>query len=119
MPTTVELQVLAPAPSPAHSLGDPDRCAEARRLGCRAYDRCLTVAADRGWRGFHCRACDAYVPQTPGERYRDLIGLLELLADSQLVAGLADASPPAPPARAVTFLFDADDTMPLSIPLAG
>jgi len=116
MPRTHGLQVFAPAPTATHRLEDPERADEARHLDCRAYDRCLAGAAAQGWRSFHCRGCAAYVAQTPGERYRDLLGLLQLLAEVQLPAAV---EAPRSPARAGggLFLRDLDDTMPL--PLAA
>ncbi len=123
MPKPVTLKVLAPHPSPAHGLDDGERAAAARRLDCRAYDGCLALADERGWRGFHCRACVAYVAQTPRQRYRDMLAMLQLLADGQVVARLTAATTTATTtttsasARAPQRLFlpDADDTAPLAI----
>jgi hypothetical protein len=92
------------APAPAHLVEDPELAARARRLDCRAYDRCLEHAAAAGWRGFHCRGCRAYTPQTPRERHADLIGLLRLVATASV---MEDAPAPAPQRG---FLPDLDDT---------
>ena len=116
MSTKVRLPVLASAPAPAHVLDDPERAAQVRRLDCRGYDACLAVAAERGWRSFHCRACRAYAAQTPGQRHRDMLGMLQLLAEMQLLTATAPAAPPAPPrTHAGPFLLDLDDTGALPV----
>ena len=63
-----------------------------RRLDCRQYDGCLDIAVDNDWRGFHCNDCKAYEKQTPTEARRDYFATLEFLSDTQLLAGLRQAT---------------------------
>jgi hypothetical protein len=88
---TTRLRVLHDRPNPTRCerIVDPDLVDSLRRLDCQHYDDCLEVAADRDWPGFHCNGCGGYTPQTPAQRFRDHRATLEMLADTQLLAGLA------------------------------
>jgi hypothetical protein len=116
---STRLTVLPARPQRAHRAEDPEHAARARHLDCQGYDRCLALAAGRGWRSFHCRACPAYAPQPASARRREMLGLLALLAESDVVgaAEVTPAPPPAPPASSRRlFLLDADDTGATSTP---
>jgi hypothetical protein len=104
--------LLAPSPQPAHLCADGDVAAAARRLDCRTYDRCLALAARRGWRGFHCRACRAYAPLPSHAQHRDLLGLLALVVEGGLGPAAVGTPPPPPPTHQGVFLPDVDDTVP-------
>ncbi len=69
---------------------DPDHVNSVRRDDCRAYDRCLRLAAESGWRGFTCNQCTAYQAPTPDEQKRDMMGALTLLEETQLLPALAE-----------------------------
>ena len=79
----------ADAPNPTRYAGvaDPDRD---RNQACARYEACLGRAAKLNWPSFHCRGCKAFVPKTGAERYREYIATLEMLADTQVLASLAD-----------------------------
>jgi hypothetical protein len=87
---TPRLPVLGPNPTRCRSTVDPE--AVERNLDCQRYDDCLDIAED--WPNFHCQNCTAYVPQTAAQRYRDHIGHLEFLAETQLLAELDDDDAP-------------------------
>lgn len=76
-------------PVPNRRIKDPDQVDQVRRLDCRAYDRCLDLAVENGWRGFHCNECRGYEAPNPDEQRRDMMGALTLLAETQLLADLA------------------------------
>lgn len=73
------LEVL-PNPTPRKRVEDPDRTSGTRHLHCRRYNGCLDVAVVKGWRGFSCENCGAFEPLSPQGEYRDLDGLLDLMA---------------------------------------
>ena len=68
---------------------DPDDVDQIRRLDCRSYDRCLDLAVEEKWRGFHCRECRGYEAPTPDEQKSDMIAALTLLAETQLLTALS------------------------------
>jgi hypothetical protein len=76
-------------PVACHLTTDPDEAGSIRRIDCRSYDRCLDLAVESGWRGFHCKECRGYEAPTPEEQRRDYMGALTLLAETQLLASLA------------------------------
>jgi hypothetical protein len=76
-------------PVPWRRIEDPDDVDSIRRLDCRAYDRCLHLAGENGWRGFTCNQCTAYQDPTAYERKRDMMGALALLEETQLLPTLA------------------------------
>jgi hypothetical protein len=70
---------------------DPDQVTQLRRIDCRSYDRCLDLAVEQDWPGFHCNECRGYEAPTPEEQRRDYLGALTFLAKTQLLASLAMA----------------------------
>ncbi len=98
-PTTPLL--IAPNPTRCHRVDGSEKVVGLRRLDCQRYDACLAVAAEGGWRGFHCNGCAAYLSQTPTQRLRDYEATLDMLADTRLLAGLLDAE--------ASGIEDADD----------
>jgi hypothetical protein len=76
-------------PVPCAATTDPDQVSQLRRIDCRSYDRCLDLAIDQDWSGFHCNQCRGYEAPTPEEQRRDYLGALTLLAKTQLLASLA------------------------------
>jgi hypothetical protein len=72
-----------PLPHPHEELKDPEAAPATRRLHCRSYDACLEVADDLGWTGFTCSHCQAFEPLTDVEEYRDLRGIISLVAEIQ------------------------------------
>lgn len=54
-------------PVPCHTISNPEAVPLYRRIWCRYYDRCLTIAAREGWQGFTCNECQAFVCLTVGE----------------------------------------------------
>ena len=77
-----------PNPTQAPRIDDPRRSPSERRLDCQGYDGCVDAAVAGGWDGFHCKACQAYLPQTPAQRAKDHYAILEMLVETQLWAGL-------------------------------
>jgi hypothetical protein len=78
-------------PVPHAGTIDPDQVDGLRRIDCRSYDRCLDLADEQGWPGFHCNECRGYEAPTPEERRHSYLGALRLLAETQLLASLADS----------------------------
>jgi hypothetical protein len=78
-------------PVPHAGTTDPDQVDALRRIDCRSYDRCLDLADEEGWAGFHCNECRGYEAPTPEEQRHSYLGALRLLAETQLLASLADS----------------------------
>jgi hypothetical protein len=76
-------------PVACHRIADPDHVDQVRRIDCRSYDRCLDVATENEWRGFHCNECRGYEARTPDERRKDMLAALRLLAETQLMLQLS------------------------------
>lgn len=76
-------------PVPHPGTIDPDQVTALRRLDCRSYDRCLDLADEQGWPGFHCNQCRGYEAPTADEQRHSYLGALRLLAETQLLASLA------------------------------
>lgn len=90
-------------PVPHAGTIDPDHVDGLRRIDCRSYDRCLDLADEQGWAGFHCNECRGYEAPTPEEQRHSYLGALRLLAETQLLASLKDSD------AFVDELVDEDD----------
>src|SRR6266540_3447275 len=80
-------------PVACHRITDPDHVGQVRRIDCRSYDRCLDVATENEWRGFHCNECRGYEARTPDEQLKDMLAALQLLAETQLMLQLSQPAP--------------------------
>lgn len=80
---SVEGDPITPAPllSPVSctTIISPDQAGKRRRLDCRHYDKCLTIAVEEKWESFSCRSCKAYTPKTRAELIRESSTLSAIL----------------------------------------
>lgn len=70
-----------PDPTPIPQIHDPELVPEHRRLDCRRYNGCLTVAYKQDWPGFSCAGCQVRDPLTDDERRSDLEGMARLISE--------------------------------------
>lgn len=70
-----------PTPVACRQVFDPEEAARVRRLDCRHYSACLSVACRQRWEGFSCRSCPAYLAPTEIETRADLDGLAGIVAN--------------------------------------
>lgn len=70
-----------PNPQRMAQIADPEKVPLYRRLDCRSYNRCLSVASDEGWPGFTCNDCQAHSPMSGTEQLADMEAMASLLAE--------------------------------------
>ena len=58
---------------------DPELIPKSRKIGCRYYNFCLSVAEASNWDGFSCLDCRAFEKLTPDESLRDHDGIISML----------------------------------------
>lgn len=69
-------------PTNHYRLWDPDKVPEVRKVTCKYYNYCLSIADKNNWRGFSCRECYAYEAITSDDNKRDYEGIVNMLIAS-------------------------------------
>lgn len=67
------------SPTACGTIATPEAAGRKRKLDCRHYDKCLTIAVDEKWESFTCRQCRAYDPKTRMEMIRESSALCAIL----------------------------------------
>ena len=71
-----------PNPEPHRGITDPDLAGTVRRLHCKLYNFCGSVALRENWSGWHCNKCHCYRPIGAEQGLLDAVRLQTLVAEA-------------------------------------